>query len=686
MNAKTEGAPPFLVRTIKERCRVCYTCVRECPAKAIRIVAGQAEVIQDRCIGCGNCVRVCSQNAKEVIGAGEAVKALLDDHAPVAACVAPSFPAEFRERIFEKNPGLLAGMLKALGFDYVIAVAFGADLVAKKYHQIFESSKRHHLISTACPAVVSYVEKYHPGLLPHLAPIMSPMLACGLVVKDRYGADVRTVFIGPCIAKKEEARRHKNKGAIDEVLTFSELRSLFHERHIDPERITPSDFDAPRPGTGVIFPVSQGLVQTAGLTADLLENKIVTEDGNKGFVEALKEYANKDLDVELLDILCCNGCIMGPGMTIKSTKYVSQARVTAYARDYHKKMDHEAWRDNLAEYETMDLTVNFHVDDKRLPVPTKAELRKILTRMGKNLPEDELNCGACGYETCIEHAIAIHKGLAENEMCLPYTIDKLKMTAKELSSSLTELSSTQRALMQSEKLASMGQLAAGIAHEVNNPLGVVLLYAHLLFDQCPEGSEMHDDLQMVVEQADRCKKIVGGLLNFARKNKTLLASTDINAIIGKCLNALSCPDAVKVSFEPIGQCVADIDPDQFTQVLINLFSNALEAMPDGGALCVMTESVSDEVRIRISDTGAGITRENRKRIFEPFFTTKQMGKGTGLGLAVTYGIIKMHHGQIDVQSNTDPKEGPTGTTFTIQIPQQAKAGREPDFKEAEHGA
>ena len=133
--------------------------------------------------------------------------------------------------------------------------------------------------------------------------------------------------------------------------------------------------------------------------------------------------------------------------------------------------------------------------------------------------------------------MAINKGLAESEMCLPYTIEQLRRTIKELADSNRQLVSTQEALMQSEKLASMGQLAAGIAHEVNNPLGVVLMYAHLLLDDVKNNPALRDDLTMIAEQADRCKNIVAGLLHFARQNKVLLHEADVNILVARSIKA-----------------------------------------------------------------------------------------------------------------------------------------------------
>jgi signal transduction histidine kinase len=295
--------------------------------------------------------------------------------------------------------------------------------------------------------------------------------------------------------------------------------------------------------------------------------------------------------------------------------------------------------------------------------------------MGKQHAEDELNCGACGYETCRAHAIAIFDGLAESEMCLPATITRLNEAVGALGITNRQLASAQQALVQSEKLASMGQLAAGIAHEVNNPLGVVLLYSQLLLEECDPKAEQYADLKKIAEQADRCKKIVSGLLNFARKNQVNLQAVRIDEFLLACSHAVVLPERVKlVMAGRVADPETELDPDQMMQVFTNLMNNAIEAMPGEGTLTVSAEGDAESVQVSISDSGIGIPREIVKKVFEPFFTTKLGGKGTGLGLAICYGIVKMHRGSIVVQSNTDPKAGPTGTTMTVKLPRHPQGG------------
>jgi len=655
-----------LVVTIGERCRVCYTCVRECPAKAIRIASGQAEVIPSRCIGCGCCVRVCSQGAKEVLSSVGEVRQLLRSGARVAACVAPSFPAEFGT----EDETLMVGRLRRLGFALVCEVGFGADLVARAYRKLLEESGEQRFIGSSCPAIVNYVERYHPELVPYLAPVVSPMLATARALRRRYGDDLKVVFIGPCIAKKGEAAMTSDRDRIDAALTFRELRAMFAAAKLDIVDVAPSDFDPPRAALGNVFPLPRGSLQTAGLQEDLTNHDVVTAHGRSAFPEALIEFSSGGLKARLLEILCCGGgCVMGAGMSSTAPPFTRRSRISRYAHRRSETFDNQAWLAETQKVADVPLERSFRADNQSLPVPNAAELTALMIAMGKQRAEDELNCGACGYDTCREHAIAIYRGLAEHAMCLPFTIERLRQTVEDLDRSHTQLATAQQALVQAEKLASMGQLSAGIAHEVNNPLGVVLLYAHILLDNCESGTPLYKDMAMIVEQADRCKKIVAGLLDFARQNKVVLMPTGVVDLFARALRSVPLLPNIAVVVEHADPALmADLDVDQMNQVLTNLITNAVAAMPQGGRLTLRSGQNGDQVWFSVEDTGQGIPRENLNRVFEPFFTTRQMGRGTGLGLAVSYGIMKMHRGGIRVKSNADPAAGPTGSIFTVTFP------------------
>lgn len=360
---------------------------------------------------------------------------------------------------------------------------------------------------------------------------------------------------------------------------------------------------------------------------------------------------------------------MGPGLSKNGKQYNRRAMVSSYANTKMLKLDAGSWKKDYEEYGKLDLTIKHRPAEDRREITEETGIAEVLASMGKFTKKDELDCGACGYETCVEHAIAIKKGLAEVEMCLPYTIEKLHKSVKDLALSNEKLSTMQQALKQSEKLAHMGQLSAGIAHELNNPLGVVIMYSNILLEEAPPDDPVREDLSLIVEQAGRCKKIVGGLLNFARKNQVNHQIINIRELAEHSIEGVVRPENVSISItDDSTNPQAMLDIEQMTQVITNLIKNAIDAMPDGGAIEILLEDTLGDVSITIKDSGTGIRDEDKSKIFEPFFTTKGIGQGTGLGLATAYGIVKMHKGQISVESNTDTTRGPTGTSFKILLP------------------
>jgi signal transduction histidine kinase len=177
------------------------------------------------------------------------------------------------------------------------------------------------------------------------------------------------------------------------------------------------------------------------------------------------------------------------------------------------------------------------------------------------------------------------------------------------------------------------------------------------------------DVKLIVDQANRCKKIISGLLNFARQSRVVRQPTDLAALVGDVLRTLPVDEGVSIDIDDhLADPVAELDADQIVQVLTNLLTNAQHAMPDGGRILVTLDGTDENVILTVADEGSGILEEHLDKLFSPFFTTKQVGKGTGLGLAVSHGIVKMHRGQISVESNADPTAGPTYTTFTIVLP------------------
>ncbi len=314
----------------------------------------------------------------------------------------------------------------------------------------------------------------------------------------------------------------------------------------------------------------------------------------------------------------------------------------------------------------------FEPSDQRTQEPTEEEIREILGRTNKFFPEDELNCGACGYATCRAKAVAVYDGMAEEAMCLPFIIDQSERVCDELHVPWSNLRDVHRHLISSEKLASMGQMAAGVAHELNNPLSTILLYAHILQRKLKDRDDLDHDLKLMAEESERCKKIISNLLDFARQSRVKIETVSLEKLLTSAADGAACnlppgPEReVDIEVDVTPGLQADLDRDQMTQVLVNLIKNAVEAMESRSGVVKVSARLLPEtgrVRISVSDQGSGIAAGAKDKVFQPFFTTKSIGKGTGLGLPISYGIVKMHNGNIWFDSEPD-----VGTTVHVEIP------------------
>jgi nitrogen-specific signal transduction histidine kinase len=580
------------------------------------------------------------------------------------AIVAPSFAASFPEN-YSKVPAAL----RKIGFKQVVETAFGADLISNYYADEIAGDGNKTIISSSCPAVINYIEKYHTELVPNLAKIVSPMIAVGKYLKENLGEEIKVVFIGPCVAKKSEYRSDEVDGVIDAVLTFTELKEILHKYSVNFNKLEESDFDPPHAYLGKSFPLAGGLLKTANVSDDILEKEIIVVEGKKKVLEIIEEISENKINAKFVDILFCEGCISGPAIDSDLNYYSRREKVISYIDKKIHGTDKQLWKSNIYNSRNIDFSREFNAKNQRRPYPSEEKIKEILAETEKFSTKDELNCGACGYETCRAYAVAIAKDLAEKEMCLPYLIDKL-------GKAYNELSETQEQLRIAEKLASIGQLAAGVAHEINNPLGSILIYSSMLkntIEKATADEQSKEDLELIIEEAKRCKNIVSNLLNFARQGKLNLTTVNFSKLLNSVIKLVKKnPDYadvnIKVETDGKGNQI-DADEDQLKQVLLNLLNNACESMTDMSEKQINIKLLNEENEIsaEITDNGCGISQENFGKIFTPFFTTKKIGKGTGLGLAISYGIVKMHRGDISFKSEIGK-----GTTFKLKLPKNLR--------------
>ena len=398
-----------IVFTLTARCRDCYRCLRSCPVKAIRMERGQAYVDEKRCIACGTCIRECPQQAKSYRHDIDVAQKIIDGGGMVAASVAPSFAAVFNG--WQRNR--LASALRALGFRYVGHTATGAYQVSACAMSVARKDGHRGYVGTACPALVNYVEKYEPKLVAHLLPIVSPMVAHGRMLKEKFGPEAKVIFIGPCVAKKSELLRPENQGVIDCVLTFGELTMWLQQRGIDLSTCEESSFDEKPVHLAQLYPLPGGMIKTAGVEDDGFKMETIKVDGI-GNVRALLKGLPGDTSYSLIEpFFCSQGCINGPGIETSRNLFERRKDILEYDRetvDVHVVP-------NLEE-ESLFYTT-YREEAGLLREVTEEEILQILEKTGKTDPQQQLNCGSCGYDSCREKAVAVALGMAEPEMCIP---------------------------------------------------------------------------------------------------------------------------------------------------------------------------------------------------------------------------------------------------------------------------
>jgi signal transduction histidine kinase/iron only hydrogenase large subunit-like protein len=625
--------------------------------------------IESRCILCGACYKYCPHGAVQTQTGVNKVLEGLDAGKKIIACLDPTFPAV----LDVGTPGQLVTALKKLGFQEVWESALGGDLISREYRKRLWKDDKRSCISSFCPSVVLYIEKFAPQLVNQLVPVVSPMVATGKAIKKLRGDDTKVVFFGSCISRIHERLIPNLAGIIDCVLTYHDIRDILDAKGIKREEQKESAFDGPQPGLGRVLSVTGGMSKCIGFEQDLVNLDNVITAGRKSAIRAIQQLQDGAIRPKFLDVLFCQGCIDGP-IVDKNISGPSRKQIVV---DFFESQSEEVWerdKDIAAKLTSMDLGRSFSVQDISLPEPKDEEIQVVLTELGKTYPNRNLDCGACGFNTCREKAIAVVQGLAEKEMCMHYLLtqsrrlySRLEKSHQQLKISHEELENAQRQLIQSEKLASIGQLAAGVAHELNNPLGTITLFSSMLKKDLAHNPKWEKDLDLVIKEAERAAKIVKDLLSFSRETQWKPGLVNINRIIEEAVSLLIKRSLFR-NIEVKQELEASIpttfaDPDLLKQVFFNIILNGAQAMEGNGILSIRSQSKNrgSAIEIQIKDTGKGIAEEHLSRLFDPFFTTKK--KGTGLGLALVYGIVSKHKGKIDVKSELGK-----GAEFFIQFP------------------
>ena len=399
----------------KVHCRNCYKCVRNCPVKAIRVINHQAQILEDQCILCEKCTLVCPQNAKEELNMIPRVHDFIQSGGQVIASLHPAYVAEFGT---DSLPALTEA-LKKLGLSDAFDAAAGAYLVKTAYENLVEERAQvTPTISSNCPVIVQLVQKRYPDLVPYLAPVLSVMQAHARYLKEQY-PDARILSVSPCISGLAQMREADNY--VDYVITFSELQEWLTAVQVQVAAPSSAPPDADRD-----IRLSRIMAMSGGFTMAMhpsVHQRYLPACGIDSCKQILTEfmadpdsYSNCFLELNA----CPNGCIGGPSFRRTKTGLLHGLIRLQNASLYKGISNYK--RDDFSAQSLTDVSRHYDtfVLRQQEAEASEEDIKKVLAQMGKFTPEDELNCGACGYNTCREKAKAVLAGKAEISMCVPF--------------------------------------------------------------------------------------------------------------------------------------------------------------------------------------------------------------------------------------------------------------------------
>ncbi len=406
------------------KCRNCYKCVRICDVKAITVKNEQAQIMNDKCILCGHCLEACPQNAKTFISDLDKVKGYLRDKIPTILSIAPAYLGILKY----KTPGQVVTALMKLGFSMVRETAEGAAFVTQEYKKLLTAGTMNNIITTCCPSVNDLIEIYYPSLTKYMAPVDSPMIAHGKLIRRESGRDIKIVFLGPCIAKKREAESDpRTVGFVDAVINFPEVEQWLKEKNINIMEQEDTPPHNPNPMVNRLYPISSGVLSSVVASKKMPDNyRKFYVHGIKNCIELFQSMERGEVSGCFIEADICNGgCIKGSALNRDS---ISRFKVKL---DMEETVPKKPLIDPQFYERSKDLSFHkvFLNRSSKEPLPTPEQLNHILSKTGKTKPEDELNCGACGYSSCREKAIAVYQGKAELTMCIPYMHEKAQSMA-----------------------------------------------------------------------------------------------------------------------------------------------------------------------------------------------------------------------------------------------------------------
>ena len=669
-----------------DNCIGCNKCIKVCSAIGACISTeenghARIEVDGSKCVACGSCIDVCVHGAREFEDDTERFFRDLKNGESISILIAPAFRANF-----PKEYGNVIGGLKKMGIKRIINVSFGADITTWGYLNYIDKYKFYGGISQPCPAVVSYIERYLPELIPMLFPVQSPLMCAAIYARQEMGVTDKFAFISPCIAKKMEMEDPHNKGLVQYNVTFEHLMKYVREHNISAE-FSHSDIEY---GLGLFYPTPGGLAENVKwfLGDQIFIRQI---EGERRLYEWMHQNADRIRDKEtpflFIDALNCeNGCICGTAVNPEKARTDDAFYALLDIRELAKKDESgDAWsRGDTPEERLKNFNKQFEnlkledylrgytdrSSECRYDIPDQKELERIFVSMNKLTPESrEINCNCCGYESCTQMATAIYNGFNHKENCIYYE----KTMVEELE--------TEKAV--AEKLAgAKSAFLANMSHEIRTPINAILGMNEMIFRE--------SDAPNIVEYSETIRSagntllgLVNNILDFSRIESGEMEIKpdfyDLSDLLNEMVNMIRTrADAqglkIILDFDPKTPKSLFGDEKRIKQVIMNLLTNAVKYTEKGSITFKMEhERVEAEpgnviLKISVTDTGVGIREEDIRKLYNEFERIEEKKNrhiaGVGLGINLTESLLRLMGSTLQVESTYG-----VGSTFSFDLKQ-----------------